>query len=101
MAAGGFDEHVGSRGANDPGTQVFSTESREARRENRAGAIHNDGLFLAVLLSMSFDRVFSVASSMNHVATSGVGMVCRLFMVSSLVMLGGFPMVTRGMRKVL
>jgi len=54
-----------------------------------------------VLLSMSFDRVFSVASSMNHVATSGVSMVCRLFMVSSLVMLSGFAMVTRGMRKVL
>jgi hypothetical protein len=50
---------------------------------------------------MSFDRVFSVASSMNHVATRGVGMVCRFFMVPSLMMLGGFPMMTRGMRKVL
>ena len=101
MAAGGFDERVGGRAANDVRHPSILHRVGEARRENRAGAMHNDGLFLAVLLSMSFDRVFSVASSMNHVATSGVGMVCRLFMVSSLVMLSGFAMVTRGMRKVL
>ena len=92
---------MGTRVANDVRYPSILLRVGEARRENCAGAIDNDGLFLAVLLSMSFDRVFSVASSMNHVATRGVGMVCRFFMVPSLMMLGGFPMMTRGMRKVL
>ena len=59
------------------------------------------GLFLAMLLSMSFDCVLGVASCMNHVATRRVGMVCRLFVMTRLVMLGGFRVVTGGMRKVL
>jgi hypothetical protein len=59
------------------------------------------GLFLAVLLTVGLRCIFSVASSMNHVAPRGVSMVCRLFVVTSLMMFGGFPVMTRGMREVL
>jgi hypothetical protein len=38
---------------------------------------------------------------MDDVTPRGVSMVCRLFMVSSLMMLGGFRMVMRGMRKMI
>jgi hypothetical protein len=50
---------------------------------------------------MGLHRVFGVASGMNYVASRGMGVVCSLFMVASLVMLGGFRVVTRSMRKVL
>ena len=57
------------------------------------------GLFLAVLLRVSLHCLFSMPSGMNHVAPCGVSMVCRLFVISGVVMLGGFPVVVGGMRK--
>jgi hypothetical protein len=56
-------------------------------------------LFLAVLFGVSYHRVFSVSSGVNRVASRGVGMVCRLFVMSGVVMLGRFSVVTGGMRK--
>ena len=57
------------------------------------------GLFLAVLLRVSLHCLFSMPSGMNHVAPCSVSMVCRLFVISGVVMLGGFPVVVGGMRK--
>jgi len=58
------------------------------------------GLFLAVLLSVSLHGLFSMPSAMNHVASRGVSMVCRLFVVSGIVVLGGLLVVTGGMLEV-
>jgi len=54
-----------------------------------------------VLLGMGLHCIVSVASGMNHVAARGVSMVCCLFVVTSLMMFGGFPVMTRGMHEVL
>jgi hypothetical protein len=59
------------------------------------------GLFLAVLFGMGLHGVIRVAPRVNNMTPCGMSMVCRLFMVSRLMMLGGFRMVTRGVRKVL
>jgi hypothetical protein len=56
-------------------------------------------LLLAVLFGVSHHRVFSVPSCVNRVASRGVGMMCRLFVVSGVVMLGRFSVVAGGMRK--
>jgi hypothetical protein len=56
-------------------------------------------LFLAVLFGVSHHRVFSVLSGVNRVAPRGVGMVCRLLVISGVVMFGCFPVVAGGMRK--
>jgi hypothetical protein len=64
-------------------------------------AADNQDLLLAVLLDMDLHRLFGVASRMNCMAVRGVGMVSRRFVVSSLVMLGGFPVMTGSMREVL
>ena len=53
-------------------------------------------LFLAVLFGVSHHRVFSVLSGVNRVAPRGVGMVCRLFVISCVVMLGRFSVVAGG-----
>jgi hypothetical protein len=53
-----------------------------------------------VLLDVGLHCLFGVASSVNHMASRDVSMVCRCFVVSSLVMLGGFLVMTRCMRKV-
>jgi hypothetical protein len=45
-------------------------------------------LFLAVLLGMSLYCLFSMSSAMNYVAPRGVSVVCRLFVMSSIVMPG-------------
>ena len=52
-----------------------------------------------MLLRVSLHCLFSMPSGMNHVAPCGVSMVCRLFVMSGVVMLGGFPVVVGGMRK--
>ena len=49
---------------------------------------------------MGLHCLFDMAPSMNSVATRDMSMVCRSFVVSSLVMLGGFFVVTRRMREV-
>jgi hypothetical protein len=59
------------------------------------------GLFRAVLFAMGLHGVIRVAPGMNNVTPCGMSMVCRLFMVSRLMMLGGFRMMTGGVRKVL
>jgi hypothetical protein len=59
------------------------------------------GLFRAVLFAMGLHGVIRVAPGMNNVTPCGMSMVCRLFMVSRLMMLGGFRMMTGGLRKVL
>ncbi|MGA8688799.1 MAG: hypothetical protein ACLQF1_16365 [Methyloceanibacter sp.] len=53
-------------------------------------------LFLAVLLGVSLRCVLSVPSGENLVGSRCVCMVRRLFVMSSLVMLGRFPVVPRG-----
>jgi len=57
------------------------------------------GLFLAVLFDVNLHCLFSVPSGVNHVASSCVSMVRCLLMKSGLMMLGRFPMVAGGMRK--
>ena len=56
-------------------------------------------LFFAVLLGMSLYCLFSMPSAMNYVAPRGVSVVCRLFVMSGIVVLGGLLVVTRGMLK--
>jgi hypothetical protein len=51
-----------------------------------------------MFFTMRLHCVFGVASRMNHVASRGMSVVCRLFMVTGLVMLGGLCVVTRSMR---
>jgi hypothetical protein len=53
-----------------------------------------------VFLDMGLHCLFSVASRMNHMSHRGVRMVCRCFVASSLVMLGGFLVMVRRMREV-
>jgi hypothetical protein len=53
-----------------------------------------------VLRDMGLHCVFGVASRMNHMSHRGVSMVCRGFVMSSLVMFGGFLMMKRRMLQV-
>ena len=53
-----------------------------------------------VLLDMGFHRLFGVAAGMNDVTGRHVSMVCRSFVVSSLMMFGSFFMMTSRMGKV-
>jgi hypothetical protein len=57
------------------------------------------GLFLAVLLRMSLHCLFSMPPGMDHVASSGVSMVRRLFVKAGLVMFRRFPVVPGSMCK--
>jgi hypothetical protein len=57
-------------------------------------------LFPTVLFAMGLHGIIRVGSGMNNVTPCGMSMVCRLFMVSRLMMLGGFRMMTGGVRKV-
>ena len=50
---------------------------------------------------MSLHRLFSMPSGMNYVTPRGVSVVCRLFVMSGIVVLGGLLVVTGGMLKVL
>jgi hypothetical protein len=50
-----------------------------------------------VLLDMGLDCLFGVASSVNDMAHRDVSMMCRSFVASSLVMLGGFLVMRRRM----
>jgi hypothetical protein len=53
-----------------------------------------------MLLNVGLHCVLGVTSGMNDMTHREVGMVCRCFMVSGLVMLGGFFVMTCRMRKV-
>jgi hypothetical protein len=57
-------------------------------------------LFLAVLLGMSLYCLFSMPSAMNYVTPRGVSVVCRLFVMSGIVVLGGLLVVVGGMFKI-
>jgi len=57
-------------------------------------------LLLAVLFGMKLYRLFSMPSAMNYVAPRGVSVVCRLFVVSGIVLLGGLFVVVGRMLKV-
>ena len=52
-----------------------------------------------MLFDVNLHCLFSVPSGVNHVASSCVSMVRCLLMKSGLMMLGRFPMVAGGMRK--
>jgi hypothetical protein len=53
-----------------------------------------------MLRDMGLHCLFGVASSLDYMAHRDVSMVCRGFVVSSLVMLGGFLMMKRRMLQV-
>jgi len=57
------------------------------------------GTGTSVLLNMGLYCLFGVASGVNYVARRDVSMVCRCFVTPSLVMLGGFLVMMRRMRK--
>ena len=49
---------------------------------------------------MSLHSLFSMPSAMNYVAPRGVSVVCRLFVMSGIVVLGGLLVVMGGMLEV-
>jgi hypothetical protein len=53
-----------------------------------------------VFLDMRLHCLFGVTLRMNHMAHRSVSMMCRCFMASGLVMLGGFLVMMRRMREV-
>ena len=53
-----------------------------------------------MLIRVSHDGFLSMLCGMNHVAPCGVSMVCGLFVLPGVVMLGGFSVVMRRMREV-
>jgi hypothetical protein len=58
-------------------------------------------LFLAVLFHMSHGSFVGMISSVKRVSPCGVRMMGGFFVVTALMMLGSFTMVTRGMGMVL
>ena len=52
-----------------------------------------------MLRGMSLHRLFSMPSSTNYVTPRGMSVVCRLFVMSSILVLGGFLVVVGGMLK--
>jgi hypothetical protein len=56
-------------------------------------------LFLAVLRCMSLHRLFSMPSGMDYVTPRSMSVVCRLFVMSSTMVLGGFLVVVGGVLK--
>jgi hypothetical protein len=62
--------------------------------------MYRDELFLAMLVCVSHHRLFGMLCSVNYVAPRGVSMVCRLFVISGVMMFSGFLMVAGGMRQV-
>jgi hypothetical protein len=46
---------------------------------------------------MSLYCLFSMPSAMNYVASRGVSVVCRLFVMSGIVVFGGFLVMVGGM----
>jgi hypothetical protein len=58
------------------------------------------GTVAIVLLEMGFHCLFGVAPGMNDVTSRHVSMVCRGFVVSSLMMFGSFVMMVSRMSKV-
>ena len=59
------------------------------------------GAVTIVLLDMGLHCLFGMASRANYMAHRHVSMMCRGFVASSLVMLGGFLVMRRRMLQVL
>jgi hypothetical protein len=78
------------------GLQSSWRAADRSRRPNVVALFWN--LFLAVLLSVSLRCLFSMGSHMNRVAPRSVSVVGRLFVMSSLMMLCCFGMMTGNMR---
>jgi hypothetical protein len=71
-------------------TTYFSPENQNLRELE---------LFFAVLFEVGLHRIFRVASAVNYMAPSYVGMVCSLLVTSSLVMLCRLSVMASGMRE--
>ena len=56
-------------------------------------------LFFAMFFGVSHHSIFGVLSGVNYVASRSMSMVGRLFVLSGIVMFGGFPVVTSGVRQ--
>ena len=73
-------------------------------RRLRGGAfdrlVSRPGLFLAVLFGMGLHGLFSMPSAMNYVTSRGVSVVCRLFVMSGIVVFGGLLVVMGSMLEV-
>jgi hypothetical protein len=54
-------------------------------------------LFFAMFFGVSRHSILGVLSGVNYVAPCGMSMVGRLFVMSGIVMFGGFPVVMSGM----
>ena len=52
-----------------------------------------------MLLGMSLHCLFGMPSGMNYVTPRSMSVVCRLFVMSSIMVLGGFLVVVGGMLK--
>jgi hypothetical protein len=78
----------------------IDTEAREAIGLLPLGSAALLGTRTTVLLDMGLHCLFGMASSMKYMAHRDVSMVCRGFVVSSLVMFGGFLMMKRRMLQV-
>jgi hypothetical protein len=70
--------------------------SLEVRRSSAAPSIEALQLLFAVLVHVSLTGFFAVLICMMRMATRGVGVVGRLFVVAALVVLCGFSVVLRG-----
>jgi hypothetical protein len=53
-------------------------------------------LFLAVLLRVSHHGLFGMLCGVNYMASRGVSVVRRLFVLSGIMIFGGFPVVASG-----
>jgi hypothetical protein len=53
-----------------------------------------------MLVCVSHHSLFSMLCGVNYVAPRSVSVVCRLFVLSGVMMFGGFPVVAGGMRQV-
>jgi hypothetical protein len=58
------------------------------------------GTGTTVLVNVGLHCLFGVASSVNYMTRRHVGMVCRRFVTSSVVVLGSFLVMMSRMRKV-
>ena len=57
-------------------------------------------LFLAMLICVSHHSLFGVFRGVNYVAPRSVSVVCRLLVLSGVMMFGCFPVMAGGVRQV-
>jgi hypothetical protein len=68
-------------------------------RKRRSASREHSRYFFAVLFVVGLHSLFRVTPRMNHVRPRHVGMVCRLLVLSALVVLCCFTVVTRSVGK--